>query len=240
MTIRIFEVGGSIRDQVMGVVRTGNADRDFCAVCPGGWAEMLAWCNAHMSKVFLVTPEFLTVRGIIGGEPIDLVLCRKDGASTDGRHPDEVEPGTLEDDLARRDFTVNALAIEVDVETLEPFGEIVDLFGGAADAETKTLRCIGSAEARFGEDGLRVLRAIRFWIKNGLEPDDEIMATLMGERWAEWMGKTVKQDRIREELHKCLKADTVGAIRILGQINPMFVAVCFGGEIWLKPTTEKR
>ena len=107
MTIRLFEVGGSIRDELMGI--NNPPDRDFCAESPEGWEALLTWCHKNMERVFLVTPEFFTVRGrMSNGDSIDVVMCRKDGPSSDGRHPDHVEPGTLLDDLARRDFTVSS------------------------------------------------------------------------------------------------------------------------------------
>mgnify|MGYP001364628046 CR=1 FL=1 len=134
MTIRLFEVGGSIRDELMGI--DNASDRDFCAESPEGWETLLAWCHDNMEKVFLVTPEFFTVRGMMpNGTAIDVVMCRKDGPSSDGRHPDHVEEGTLMDDLMRRDFTMNARAREVDPKTLEPIGKIIDHFGGAADRD---------------------------------------------------------------------------------------------------------
>ena len=109
MTIRLFEVGGSIRDELMGI--DNPPDRDFCAEAPS-WEALENWCFEKMKKVFLVTPEFFTIRGMMpNGTAIDVVMCRKDGPSSDGRHPDHVEPGTLLDDLARRDFTVNAMAL---------------------------------------------------------------------------------------------------------------------------------
>lgn len=239
-TLRIFEVGGSIRDEVCNITRKGTADRDFCVECEGGWDEMLAWCHEHMGKIFLVTPEFLTVRGILSGQAIDLVLCRKDGASSDGRHPDEVEPGTLEDDLKRRDFTVNALAREVDPDTLEPVGSIVDLFGGIEDCETHTLRCVGSLEDRFQEDGLRALRALRFWITKGMHPDEEMALAFMDDSWAKFLEETVSKERIREELQKCFEHDTVRTIATFGTLHPAWLDACFGSGIWLKPTVGRR
>ena len=110
MTVQLFEVGGSIRDEVLGLE---NKDRDFVAVCDGGWEELLRWSNDVMDKVFLVTPDFFTIRGLVNNEVMDVVLARKDGAYSDGRHPDSVEPGSLGDDLARRDFTMNAIARSV-------------------------------------------------------------------------------------------------------------------------------
>ena len=105
MTVKLYEVGGSIRDSLLGIL---NKDRDFVAVCPEGWDYLVNWADMWLDKVFLITPEYFTIRGIKGGEIFDFVLARKEGAYSDGRHPDSVEPGTLEDDLARRDFTMNA------------------------------------------------------------------------------------------------------------------------------------
>ena len=139
MTIRLFEVGGSIRDEAMGI--NNPPDRDFCAESPEGWNALLAWCHNNMKRVFLVTPEFFTIRGMMpNGTAIDVVMCRKDGPSSDGRHPDHVIVGTLLDDLARRDFTINAMAREVDTKTLEPVGNIIDPFNGMEDIRTQVLR----------------------------------------------------------------------------------------------------
>ena len=119
MTIRLFEVGGSIRDELMGI--DNPPDRDFCAESPDGWEALLTWCNANMERVFLITPQFFTVRGRMpNGDSIDVVMCRNDGPSSDGRHPDHVEPGSLLNDLARRDFTVNAMAREARIGNVIP------------------------------------------------------------------------------------------------------------------------
>ena len=134
MGIRLFEVGGSIRDELMGI--SNPPDRDFCAESPDGWEALLAWCHNNMDRVFLVTPGFFTIRGRMrNGDSIDVVMCRKDGPSFDGRHPDSVSPGTLLDDLTRRDFTMNAIAREVDPRTLQPVGTLVDPFNGEQDIE---------------------------------------------------------------------------------------------------------
>ena len=117
------------------------------------------------------TPEFLTIRAQVPASEAkllartkvaDFVLCRKDSASGDGRRPDSVEPGTVLDDLARRDFTMNAIAR--DVQT----GEVLDPHGGREDIKWKTLRFVGDPMTRIREDGLRVLRGLRFMITKGL------------------------------------------------------------------------
>src|SRR5687768_11467708 len=103
--IRFFRVGGCVRDELLGIE---SKDIDF-AVEADSFEAMRDAVHARCSKVFLETPEFLTIRGLdpdIGA--VDFVLCRKDGPTKDGRRPEFVEPGTILDDLARRDFTVNA------------------------------------------------------------------------------------------------------------------------------------
>jgi len=234
--IRIFEVGGSIRDMLLG---KENKDRDFCAVAPS-WDALLKWCETNMSKIFLVTPEFFTVRGFMGGQPIDIVLCRKDGPSSDGRHPDEATPGTLEDDLRRRDFTINALAIEVDND-LNHIGEIIDLFGGQEDINRKRLRCVGNTHDRLQEDGLRLLRAARFIITKTVNPDEDLQHALETSIWWQWLEETVSTERIREELHKMFKHDTQATMKFLvWNCNPAACRRLFSGDLWLKPHLGKK
>ena len=242
MTIRLFEVGGSIRDELMGI--DNPPDRDFCAESPEGWEALLAWCHSNMKRVFLVTPEFFTVRGMMpNGTSIDVVMCRADGPSSDGRHPDHVTPGSLFDDLARRDFTVNAMAREVDPATLEPIGDIIDPFRGIEDLEGRILRCVGPAAKRFEEDGLRVLRAARFAMTKGLFLDSELKVCLHEASWWDFVIETVSPERIREELTKMFKFSTVGTLQFLIHNVSARAFILFGEEgpgIWLKPTMEKK
>jgi len=240
--IRLFEVGGSIRDELMGI--ENPPDRDFCAESPHGWEALLTWCHDNMKRVFLVTPEFFTVRGMMpNGTSIDVVMCRKDGPSADGRHPKFVKPGTLEDDLARRDFTMNALAREVNPGSLEPIGEIIDLFNGINDIHAKKLMTVGDVDARFEEDGLRVLRAARFCVTKNVRPNLSVKGALFNPRWWKFVADTVSEDRVRVELHKMFSHNTVDAIRFLTNncaheaLDHLFA---HGSDIWLKPTVEKK
>ena len=240
MTIRLFEVGGSIRDNLLGI--DNPPDRDFCAESPEGWEALLAWCHANMERVFLVTPEFFTVRGrMSNGDAIDVVMCRKDGPSSDGRHPDTVEPGTLLDDLARRDFTVNAMAREVDPGTLAPMGGLIDPFEGKRDLLNRRLKCVGETPQRLEEDGLRILRAARFAVTKELIPVPALSRCLRNlPFWWHFAGDTVSVERIREEVQKMMKHDTVSALRFFtNNCHPSAIEVVFK-DIWLKPTMEKR
>tara|TARA_Y100001970_G_scaffold271481_1_gene366937 strand:- start:55473 stop:56201 length:729 start_codon:yes stop_codon:yes gene_type:complete len=242
MTIRLFEVGGSIRDELMGI--DNPPDRDFCAESPNGWGGLLAWCNDTMERVFVVTPQFFTIRGMMpNGTAIDVVMCRKDGSSSDGRHPDHVEPGTLLDDLARRDFTVNAMAREVDPKTLEPIGDIIDPFDGSFDLEHRIIRCVGDTKERIHEDGLRILRAARFIITKGLFPHPDLDAELKSPLPWLWMDDTVSTERIREELQKMFKNHGIEAIRFFSNSCTQKALDILLGEnssIWLKPVMEKK
>ncbi|OUU74735.1 MAG: hypothetical protein CBC29_06290 [Methylococcaceae bacterium TMED69] len=241
MTIRLFEVGGSIRDELMGI--DNPPDRDFCAEAPT-WGALKRWCEFNMDRVFLVTPEFFTVRGRMpNGDSIDVVLCRKDGPSSDGRHPDHVQAGTLLDDLARRDFTVNAMAREVDVRTLEPIGDIIDPFGGQEDLVTRSLRCVGDTKERMHEDGLRILRAARFIVTKDLGPSEDLRRELNSALPWLWMKDTVSVERVREELQKMFKNNSVSAIRFLSSScaqTALEVLLGHGSSIWLRPTMEKK
>lgn len=239
--IRIFEVGGAVRDALLGVP---NKDRDFAVEAPS-WDAMRAHVHGIASKVFLETPDHFTIRALVptGGvgrkgealhEARDFVLCRKDGPSSDGRHADWVEVGTIFDDLARRDFTVNAMA--VDMET----GDLLDPHGGRADLRTMTLRCVGSAEARFQEDALRILRALRFALTKGFHPDEEIQAAFQDAKWAAHLA-CVSRDRVRDELERCMKHDSQATLRFLCQrMHPSFLNAVLGGDIWLLPTMKGR
>ena len=242
MTIRLFEVGGSIRDELMGI--DNPPDRDFCAESPDGWRALHCWCHDNMERVFLVNPEFFTIRGRMSdGTTIDVVMCRQDGPSSDGRHPDHVEPGTLMEDLARRDFTVNAMAREVNPQTLEPIGDIIDPFDGKSDLMTHTLRCVGNTKDKIQEDGLRILRAARFIVTKNLGPSVELAAELKSPLPWLWMDDTVSTERVREELQKMFKNNGADAIRFLAKDcahTALTVLVGQTSNIWLKPTMEKK
>jgi len=235
--IRIFEVGGSIRDEMLGI--DNPPDRDFCAEAPS-WSALLQWCEVNMDRVFLVTPEFFTVRGRIGKDAIDIVMCRIDGASSDGRHPDQVELGTLSDDLARRDFTVNAMAWEVD-HKLNRVGELIDPHNGRQDLKNNTLKCVGITQQRLQEDGLRLLRAARFIITKGFLPDEDLKHVLETSTWWSWLEETVSTERIREELQKMFTHDTAATMKFLvWNCSVNAVRKLFDDDIWLKPTMEKK
>ena len=106
-----------------------------------------------------------TVTVLLRGESFEVTTFRRDGAYHDGRHPDGVVfVPNLTEDLARRDFTINAMAMHLD-------GRITDCFDGKADLKRGIIRCVGDPERRFREDALRMLRAWRFSAQLGFAID---------------------------------------------------------------------
>jgi tRNA nucleotidyltransferase/poly(A) polymerase len=228
----IYLVGGFIRDKLLGVE---SKDLDF--VCEAkSFNEMYNWVEKTHKKIFISKPEFLTIRALgFDGKPYDYVLARSDGTYSDGRRPDSVSVGTIFDDISRRDFTVNSMALNVGT------GELLDPFDGAADLKAMTLRCVGSTEDRLFEDPLRVIRAIRFCITKGFSPSDEIKRVFEDEIWVDRIISSVSMERIREELTKCFKFDTEATIKFLVlEMNEEYLRLFKETELWLKPTTEKK
>jgi tRNA nucleotidyltransferase/poly(A) polymerase len=163
----------------------------------------------------------------------DFVLCRKDGAYSDGRHPEVVSVGTIYDDLKRRDFTINALA-------KDEAGIIIDPHGGKVDLEAGILKCVGDPRDRFSEDGLRMIRAIRFAVTKELEIHYEIDGLLQDEDFFKPRLKGVSIERIREELTKAFSYDTPATINELIYFSDLRRYLFSLKGLWLKPTTELR
>ena len=195
--MKYYQVGGSVRDEILG---EKSRDIDFAVECPS-YEAMRNDILAKQMTIFLESPQYLTIRAKTKeGEVADFVLCRKEGAYYDGRHPSSVEPGTIYDDLARRDFTMNAIA--KDMET----GEIIDPHNGRLDIGAHLVECVGDAEARIQEDSLRMLRAIRFAITKEfyISPTIQELIHTYGRDIQD-----VSVERVREELLKCFAKDTL-------------------------------
>jgi len=251
MSVKLYEVGGHIRDHLMGVV---SNDIDYCVEAES-YEEMKAWILSTHAKIFVETPDKYTIRALAKKEGVttaygahkanlvrDYVLCRKEGPYSDGRRPDWVKPGTFEDDILRRDFTVNALARAVDSE------EIIDIVGGLEDIRHMRLRCVGAAHERFEEDSLRIIRAIRFIVTKGFSPDNEIESILHSGEFASSLS-AVSTNRRRDEMLKCMKHHTPAMIRFLGTIHPWYTDAIFESviredgetdDLWLMPTIKER
>lgn len=155
-----YPVGGCVRDGLLGEV---PQDWDICtAARPEETAAVFAGFRVIETGI-----KHGTVTVVIDGSPLEITTFRTDGGYADSRHPDQVSfVQRLEDDLARRDFTVNAMAYDRD-------GSVIDLFGGQADLAEGLIRCVGDPDRRFGEDALRILRALRFAAKLDFQVEQE-------------------------------------------------------------------
>lgn len=233
-----YEVGGCVRDELLGL---NPKDIDY-TVEAESFDHLSTWLRAHNFEVFLETPQYFTIRARfskhlttfngreVKGLTADFVLARKEGNYTDGRHPDEVVMGTIYDDLARRDFTVNAIA-------KGHRGEYIDPWNGREDLAKGILRAVGFAEDRLHEDALRALRAIRFSVTKGFTLDAELSDALRSE-WLPPLLGSVSAERRREELSKAFKADTLATLEALRLTSPAFMEAVFSDGLRLKPTLE--
>lgn len=183
-------VGGAVRDALMG--RASDPDWDIATTAtPERVAQLFR-------KVVPTGIAHGTVTVLLGGYSFEVTTLRGESSYSDGRHPDEVRfIGSIEADLERRDFTVNAMAYDPLVD------ELIDPFGGADDLRRRVLRAVGNPARRFSEDGLRLLRAARFAATLEMsveEQTEQAMATA-----APTLDR-VSAERKRDELRKLLGA----------------------------------
>lgn len=243
MEITLYEIGGCVRDELLGVQ---SKDIDFAAEITGtddkdeAFAFLGAWMENHNFTIWQERPEYGCIRGkfprgsIRAGLDADFVICRKDGPYSDGRHPDYVDLGTLHDDLARRDFSVNAMARPLgDVKT------IIDPFDGKWDLQNGLLRFVGDPMQRLREDGLRALRAIRFMITKGFVMVAETRAALADPETATLLAGC-HANRKREELERCFKHDSLATVRYLvDDLPPETLDAIMDGGLRLMPTMKE-
>lgn len=225
---KLFKVGGCVRDSFLGVK---SKDIDYAVEAPS-FAAMRDYILEKGGKIYLEKPEYLTIRAKIGKEDADFVLCRKDGSYSDGRRPNEVVVGTIDDDLARRDFTMNAIAWEVNAKG-DPF---YDPFGGVQDIAARRIHCVGDAYERFNEDPLRILRAIRFSITKQMTIT-AVTYDAMVELQSKVMS-TVSVERVREELYKCFAFNTIATLNALQEFEYLRNSIFEGNTVWLQPTMK--
>lgn len=230
MNIRIFEVGGSIRNEILG---RKVKDRDFAVICEQGYEGMKAWLSSMGCTIYQERPQFVSIKAkhpFLGA--VDFTLARKESFYTDARHPDKVNPAeTIEEDLARRDFTMNAIAREIGTDTL------IDPFGGQKDINAATICCVGKAADRLNEDRLRVLRAIRFACELNFTLDYDIQKAIHDFKHTDF--PFVSTEMIQVELEKAFRADSKQAMEHLISFPEIGWLTRFRG-IWFRPTTEKK
>ena len=200
-------VGGSIRDQLMGV-EIGDWDITTSAL-PEETKELF-----KDEKIIDTGIKHGTVSIIKDHEPIEVTTFRIDGEYIDNRHPECVSfTRNLSEDLKRRDFTVNALAYSHS-------SGLVDLYGGLNDIENKIIRTVGEAEKRFNEDGLRIMRALRFASTLNFTIEEKTKKAIHKQKD---LLKNISVERISVELNKLLLGDNV--FNILTEFSDVFAVI---------------
>lgn len=203
-----YLVGGCVRDDLMGIP---PQDFDLCtAALPEQTAAVFADIPQDLTGV-----RHGTVKLLMEGMEVEITTFRREGSYRDNRHPDWVEfVPDIREDLARRDFTVNAIAYS-------PSRGYVDPFGGRADLQSGILRCVGEPERRFREDALRILRGMRFAARFGFLPEPATQDAMIG---LAPLTDALARERVYQELSGfLLKAEVSDLLRfapILAQVIP--------------------
>lgn len=213
-----YLVGGCVRDALM-----NRQIHDFDITTNALPDEIIEVFSSY--RVIPTGLRHGTVTVLFEGVPFEITTFRVDGDYSDSRRPDSVSfTASIEEDLARRDFTMNAIAMSAD-------GTLIDPFGGKADIEKGLIRCVGAPEKRFTEDALRILRAVRFASRLGFEIEHETACAVH-----KLCGRLdfIAKERIREELD-CILCGAFCAeimlefsdvmVRIIPELSP-----CIGFE----------
>ena len=190
---KAYVVGGCVRDSIIG---REPDDWDVTTdASPDRIKELFSSFRTVDTGI-----EHGTVLIVSGKTPVETTTFRIDGEYSDNRHPDSVTfTKHVEDDLARRDFTINAMAYNHE-------DGIIDPFGGMEDLRNKIIRCVGDADKRFNEDGLRIMRAVRFSSVLGFEIEEKTAESIIKN---ENLLGAIAAERLTKELMKLLCGDNV-------------------------------
>ena len=179
-----YLVGGAVRDLLL-----GSTPADFDLTTNATPEQMLEVFADHRTVPTGIVHGTITV--VVAGNSVEITTYRIDGSYSDSRRPDTVLfSSSLEEDVRRRDFTINALAIGVD-------GQVVDYVGGQEDLAGRIIRCVGDPDLRMQEDALRILRALRFSAVLGFHIEEDTRKSLF--RYKELLSR-VSAERIWTEL----------------------------------------
>lgn len=238
-----YEVGGKVRDELLGLK---SKDVDYVAVpnekllnTYSTAAEMFTVLANHLAiekfEIFLQTSACYTIRAKFPKHHkyqgiADFVMARKELGYITGTRTPIIKPGTLYDDLERRDFTINAMAKGED-------GKVIDYFNGLDHINSKLLITPIDTSITFDDDPLRILRAIRFAITKDFIIPMNMHEIILNYDYTNKMN-IVSIDRIREELYKCFKHNTELTIEYLNMFPALKRYIFKNNILWLKPTTK--
>ena len=201
-----YWAGGCVRDELL-----GRKPKDYDVATNATPPEIRALFGHQRTLPLGVVFGVITVLGPRLAGMIEVATFRQDAEYSDGRHPDRVTFSSAREDAARRDFTINGMFFE------PVGGKVIDFVGGQADLQNRLIRAIGSPRLRFGEDKLRMLRAVRFTAALGFSLDAETAATVR-----EMAGQitVVSPERIAMEMRRVLtESGRVHGIRLLVELG---------------------
>ena len=217
-----YLVGGCVRDLILSEIEKSS-------VKPKDWDITTEAKPEEISKIFpksFYENKFLTVTVQTKSKnprlkEVEITTYRSEAKYTDKRHPDEVKfAKTIEEDLSRRDFTINAMAMKIDFYKIKQKLKIIDLFDGQEDLKNKIIRTVGKPEERFSEDALRMMRAIRFATVLGFKIEDKTAEAI--KKNSSWL-KAISKERVRDEFLKIIMsekaADGIEILRKLGLLK---------------------
>lgn len=209
-------VGGFVRDSLM-----GRAPADLDLASAALWPDAARALERRGFTVRETGTAHGTITAVLEGHALEVTTYRTDGAYSDSRRPDSVSfVRIVEEDLARRDFTVNALAYHPERGLIDPYGGLDDIEGGV-------IRTVGEAHRRFSEDALRILRACRFASTFGFSLEKETYQAMLEEK-TRMVG--LAAERVRAELQALLLGEHVhdalmGTVDVLGAVLPELIAM---------------
>ncbi len=214
----VFTVGGCVRDILL---KKTPHDWDLTT---SALPEQIIRCFSGF-KLILKGLKHGTVTVLIENEPIEITTYRTDGEYPDFRHPESVHfTNSLKADLSRRDFTINAMAMDRSLT-------IYDFFNGKSDLADKKIRCVGNAQKRFSEDALRILRGMRFASTEGFSLEEKTLTAINA--LAPNL-KHIAPERIAAELKKMLTLPNAGSIiqQTLPVFKILFSSLSCSAEQW--------
>ncbi len=192
-----YAVGGCVRDCMLNLV---PSDWDICtSALPSDIKQLF-------SKTIDTGIKHGTVSVLLGGDIFEVTTFRCDGDYLDNRRPEHVTfTNSILNDLSRRDFTINSMAYNNEEGLIDPFG-------GADDLENRLIRCVGNPDARFNEDALRILRAVRFSSQKNFKIEENTLASI---KTNAALVQNLSAERIISEITKILLSDHLEKIKLL-------------------------
>ena len=202
LRLPMYLVGGTVRDILL---PTAVSDLDLAVV--GDGLEAVADLAERLDGRVLARSQFGTMKLDVAGTVVDLALARTETYSRPGALP-EVRPSGIRDDLARRDFSINAMAVSLG----DRFGEVIDPFGGRQDLDARLIRVLHPGS--FADDATRILRAARYAARLGFRLEEETGKLL--KRSLPYLD-TISGDRVRNELERCFTERDTGLALLMTQ-----------------------